>query len=76
MDSIGDVTTSLGGNSYIPSSDVSAMMGHSQQQQMLNHHQNLTASGNDSGGVMGMNGMQHLNSNSLNIKSDYGLTAL
>lgn len=56
------------------------MMGHSQQQQMLNHHQNLTASG-DSGGVMGglsmgTNGMQHLNSNSLNIKSDYGLTAL
>lgn len=61
------------------------MMGHSQQQQqqMLNHHQNLTTSGNDSGGVMGLsglsmgtNGMQHLNSNSLNIKSDYGLTAL
>lgn len=58
------------------------MMGHSQQQQqMLNHHSNLTASGNDSGGVMGglsmgTNGMQHLNSNSLNIKSDYGLTAL
>lgn len=71
-------------------SDVSDMMGHShaqqqQQQQMLNHQTpNGIGNGNNGSNVMGlnMNSMQQshhqqtMNTNTINIKPDYGLTAL
>lgn len=90
LESMADVT-SLGNPAYIAAaSDVSDIMGlaHAQnqhQQQMLSHQ---TANNSNGGNLMGLSmgtmhqqpqqsaHQQNINSNSLDIKPDYGLTAL
>lgn len=83
---MGDVT-SLGNLPYIPAaSDVADIMAHThnltQQQQMLNHQTNNNNNNSNVGNLIGlsMDAMQqsptHSHQQSLNIKPDYGLTAL
>ncbi|GAB0097733.1 Homeotic protein deformed [Sergentomyia squamirostris] len=71
LESMGDVTTSLGSAPYIPAADMVGLMG--QQPPPLHPHPPTTSAAN---GPFLQQNQQNLNPNNLNIKSDYDLTAL